>query len=408
MLMRLVRMFGAFASGNYAWYRMWEYGGASDSVQDLEQTLAEMALEKLAMTDPRLSGVGIYVGQWAKSTVDRFCYDLESAVKPEYVHNQVHMMQRRFLEKGVEENVKPNKDGKSNPKRPTVAELIERGLIRAGRGSSVSTNEPAYPHSSEESSVELGETLPELFVDPEVDGGEKERIELDAQTIGILNKALDCLPPRDAYVLKQRIFAKRTLRDIGEELGVTREGVRVLQNEIITRLGTMRSPKGTTAIIVVDKALLRQWCEHEIKSDALRRYFYFNLGVGGAGRDLQMAMASEPGCTGSSLRKDMTKLKERLIKLTARLPEEKRFVLAMSKVEMYRRARAALRQLEKITGRPRSEMMGSIREMLEMPAESCKRKKPQAAEAGVTVVEEATAANHGVAVADAAEADIVA
>ncbi|MFA6521736.1 MAG: sigma-70 family RNA polymerase sigma factor [Candidatus Gracilibacteria bacterium] len=416
ILIRLVRMFGAFARGPYARYKMSEYGAKSDVAQDLEQELVLKALEKLAITDPRLSRVSTYVGNWTQSVVDRFCMELEAVHHPVYVHEKVRRRRKELRNSQEEETAEPEEVTPKKGKESTTDELIRRGLICVGKSGSVSMNEPV----GEDGSVELGDFMPEVAV-----GHDWERImefTLDEQTIGILTKAFDCLPPRDAYVLKQRIFAGRTLEDIGSELGVSRERARQLQKRILLRFELMRRPTGQ-ALVVVNEPLLRKWCEEKIESEVLRERFYLELGMisGSSGR--QVAVTEDPieeghelgeaeeggtedgeteipeeesgaeteqglGFDHLSLRKQLGELRRKLKKNMQKLPEEERCALCISNVEMYKRARVVLEQLEEITGKPTREIMGSVRRMLEITAKSHGKGKEEADAAAETAVVE--------------------
>lgn len=56
----------------------------------------------------------------------------------------------------------------------------------------------------------------------------------------LLHEALECLKPRERWVLERRFDLKgdgnRTVAELGRELGVTREGIRVIQNRALKKL----------------------------------------------------------------------------------------------------------------------------------------------------------------------------
>ena len=59
-------------------------------------------------------------------------------------------------------------------------------------------------------------------------------------TASLLHDALACLKPRERWVLERRFDLKgdgnRTMEELGRELGLTREGVRVIQNRALKKL----------------------------------------------------------------------------------------------------------------------------------------------------------------------------
>lgn len=64
---------------------------------------------------------------------------------------------------------------------------------------------------------------------------------LEAKSMaGLLHDALECLKPRERWVLEQRFDLKghgsRTLAELGRELGLTREGARVIENRALKKL----------------------------------------------------------------------------------------------------------------------------------------------------------------------------
>ncbi|MCK6555838.1 sigma-70 family RNA polymerase sigma factor [Candidatus Binatia bacterium] len=62
-----------------------------------------------------------------------------------------------------------------------------------------------------------------------------------------LDRAIDSLPPREQHILRQRFgfdTDARTLDEIGQQLGVSRERIRQLENRALARLKTICAEKG--------------------------------------------------------------------------------------------------------------------------------------------------------------------
>ncbi|MBM4076075.1 MAG: sigma-70 family RNA polymerase sigma factor, partial [Planctomycetes bacterium] len=83
-----------------------------------------------------------------------------------------------------------------------------------------------------------GWTMNEMVPDQKAKGPEDEL--LDADNLKHVFRMLDTMDPREATILRMRFglddCEPRTLKEIGEELGLTRERVRQIENEALKRL----------------------------------------------------------------------------------------------------------------------------------------------------------------------------
>jgi RNA polymerase primary sigma factor len=95
-----------------------------------------------------------------------------------------------------------------------------------------------YNSTPQSDQTESGWTLGEMIPDERAKGPEAELIETD--NIKHVYEMLDTMEPREATILRMRFglddSEPRTLKEIGEALGLTRERVRQIENEALNRL----------------------------------------------------------------------------------------------------------------------------------------------------------------------------
>ena len=95
-----------------------------------------------------------------------------------------------------------------------------------------------YNSSPQSDQAETGWSLGEMIADDRVKGPEAELIESD--NIQHVYEMLDTMEPREATILRMRFglddSEPKTLKEIGETLGLTRERVRQIENEALNRL----------------------------------------------------------------------------------------------------------------------------------------------------------------------------
>lgn len=95
-----------------------------------------------------------------------------------------------------------------------------------------------YNSTPQSDQTDSGWSLGEMIADERVKGPEAELIETD--NIKHVYEMLDTMEPREATILRMRFGLDgsdpRTLKEIGETLGLTRERVRQIENEALNRL----------------------------------------------------------------------------------------------------------------------------------------------------------------------------
>lgn len=95
-----------------------------------------------------------------------------------------------------------------------------------------------YNSTPQSDQSDSGWTLGEMLADDRMKGPEAELMETD--NIQHVYEMLDLMEPREATILRMRFglddSEPRTLKEIGETLGLTRERVRQIEHEALTRL----------------------------------------------------------------------------------------------------------------------------------------------------------------------------
>ena len=95
-----------------------------------------------------------------------------------------------------------------------------------------------YNSTPQTDTGENGWSLGEMVADQRQKGPEAEMVETDNLTH--VYKMLETMDPREATILRMRFglddSEPKTLKEIGEALGLTRERVRQIENEALNRL----------------------------------------------------------------------------------------------------------------------------------------------------------------------------
>jgi len=95
-----------------------------------------------------------------------------------------------------------------------------------------------YNSTPQKDLTDTGWTLGEMVADDRIKGPEDEMIESD--NLEHVFKMLETMDPREATILRMRFglddAEPKTLKEIGETLGLTRERVRQIENEALNKL----------------------------------------------------------------------------------------------------------------------------------------------------------------------------
>ncbi|MEX1112627.1 MAG: sigma-70 family RNA polymerase sigma factor [Candidatus Andersenbacteria bacterium] len=170
-----------------------------------------------------------YAMYWIRQAIQRFLVQRPVMRLPEHVQTQVNKMRRKRHTLYHEFGRQP-----TTQEMASAMEISEESLLALEQYSQavVSLEKPISRDGEE--STELGELIADL------DAPQPEHIAGQQLLRAQVREVVDQLPGREAEILTKRFGLKdgvpRTLEDIGQELGVSRERIRQIQNEAIERI----------------------------------------------------------------------------------------------------------------------------------------------------------------------------
>lgn len=191
---------------------------------DLEDRVQEgnfglrRAVEKF---DPdRGCTLATYATWWIKQSIFRSLNRKGNLIYfPDYLYTLLHRLRKaEVLE--ASENGKVTEEKIAERMEISMAKLAQLRDIQLMR-SSVSLDAPVDADGE-------GVALMEQFADSEMVLPDSESVGNQMQEV--LQEASKCLTKREQYVMEERVLRGRTLKEIGEDLKITRERVRQIQN----------------------------------------------------------------------------------------------------------------------------------------------------------------------------------
>lgn len=216
-LVRIMRMIAQHAYGDCG--RYWaKRAGSIDESSDIFQGVAEIVMSKLVKFEPPRGRITTYMTWWIEQATTRYVMDNVLVRDPVHVHETAS-----FIRNHPEMSNKEIAD-KRNASVKTI-QLIRRSGLACRK--IVWSDESIRNDDGDEDSVK-GDFIKELQT-----GGEMQYEALQrSQVRDLLEAMMARLPPRDAYILYERMLNERTLEDIGIELGITRERVRQIEAKV--------------------------------------------------------------------------------------------------------------------------------------------------------------------------------
>jgi RNA polymerase primary sigma factor len=180
-----------------------------------------------------------YATLWIRQAIERGIADKGQVVRiPVHIHERINVISRirRELEmEGVPATTETIANRTSGRTKMTPSQIEELLLYAEAP---ISIESPIVGDNDKDVSI-----VADFIPDTKAESPEEEAITQDLEMR--VDKLLDRLPERSAKVLRMRFgigkYRPHTLEEIGEELGVTRERVRQIQEEAIRRL---RVPAG--------------------------------------------------------------------------------------------------------------------------------------------------------------------
>lgn len=350
LLISIYRLISSIAFGPKARYHIsGKKLGSTEDYYDIEQTLVNLALKKIIATDPRLSRLSTYIGNWCERVVDQHINELELVRKPAHIHQAMTKIRKHpeLPDKAIAKKCGVSLNSVKNARKL----LAQKGYVRL--------DAPRYEGSNNSGSNA------ERLLEASTYGSFLEEVHNCLVGDG-LKMCLERLPPRDRYIIVEHVINGRTLDSVGKDLGgLTRERIRQLCDKILdnlrgtnedgTPLANEQKKRGTINMIVNEDAF-EAWCDENCENIErvvdVSPYFLMRAMLGlepgtfgnylVGPKLLEKYFASEGiDCESSvdTLCKRLKSLEKRLVVEQSELPLERRFLLVTNVAEVYRAAR---------------------------------------------------------------------
>ena len=169
-----------------------------------------------------------YASYWIKQSIKRSLVNSAKTIRiPAYMVELLTKWRRATAELQDKFN-----------RTPTSQEVAEELGLPKKKLKIVKKAIQLYNSNPQSDQSENGWSLGEMIADTKMKGPEEELIEND--NLEHVFKMLDTMDPREATILRMRFGLDdadpRTLKEIGETLGLTRERVRQIENEALNKL----------------------------------------------------------------------------------------------------------------------------------------------------------------------------
>lgn len=181
-----------------------------------------------------------YAAFWIKETMQRYTENSSGVVRiPSGLQQDIRKYKRMRSEYKKYYGREPS-DREIQTLLHIGEEMLDRIKKTARMGQIRSLSEPL---SNEDGETVLADTVADNF---DLEGDVVERLDFQSMS-NELWKEVDRLPEQQCHVIRERFLNKRTIKETGEELGVSFEQARALQNKamrtlrIPSRCGKVRS-----------------------------------------------------------------------------------------------------------------------------------------------------------------------
>lgn len=220
-MVRLLRMIGQCAYGAFGKY--WtNHMGSTDDCDDILQGIAEIVMSKLVKFNPSKARITTYMNWWINQAAARYITD--NVLVSNSVHtNEILLYMLRHPEMS---------DKEIAHERKTYVPTVQRIRRAASPRNRIVWSDEPISNDSDDGNTVRGDFIPELHTENET----QYKAFQEGVTRTLVKTIMATLPPRDTLILRERIMNGRTLESIGEELGLTRERVRQVEEGILNSI----------------------------------------------------------------------------------------------------------------------------------------------------------------------------